>query len=1112
MSFKDAINSFHLEYSKLHSKPEYSSLAYDLPSLELIYQNSLKSIAEFENIYLEASNDTIDIIKNYDNSILKNNDKFQHDKENYEAIFRFNTDNISSDLKNKLNEINQQNISIEDKEYLNTIKHRDIVNNIDINKNLTNLGFQGYEPDIHRHYNQMMIQFNKNRETDNNQSHAKTSKDIYILSETTNKKIDEITEQINNTKKSISVINDEIALRKNRNNNLVLDEDIKFNELIDNTTKKYNSEKNLNNIQSNIEIDSLNENLNQITEKYNSLRQKISNDLQKKFEILDNQIDTETLEYNKLLEDFYSSYSLKRYQLEKQYNDTIYLNNELVSNNTFSKKMNKYQERNAKKVFFQYDKLMKKKENEIIKSYQRNTNILKNNKYVLDNDRKYKLALLEIDEKIERHQVLNSIQYAKLEQKEYEKIIENNLSIEANKNRISSENLKLSFNIDFKKFELNIKSGLFQLERKLANLNSHKEYLISFLDNTIEAKQKIDNNKKRLNDLLAILNIEKYKNLVKYNQGLITSELEKTNLLHDFDVANYQNVYDKEKALLALNKELNSFSSDYYKKDAELSKNHELLEFKHNTLLLNENLYFSIEESKLKLKVKKLKVDYKVFNGLLTCLENVLRGYTIYLTNLLKNIVNFPLKNEIKQEYIKKIILIFNNLYDDYSNQANILIQKLINDRISFNIGNSYNDEITEVNNEHKENENKINDNLQSLNETISRYKATIYAYYKDINLLKTKLEAVKNTISNQNIRIIKKEIKDKTLKINNITSKIKALEDQISNIPQKKQINEAITAKSLAKINEYKQADLAPFNQIITKYENIFDLIEQKIEYLVDFSNGLNFNQKNIINILNKACTSINKAFMNISKALKNIISNSYNIELNIIEDLYKNASLSHNSKLNVINKNYEKSQKLLERKIKTNNMLNFEKQIENKNQIALIEKKYIQNSYSNIDKKKSKEIELIEKNNKHKEDFMKVFNACDENSSSIRESIIKEIKAINHNYDLSIVELDNIKNNNLKLHDKALKQNNFNRKKHMAILPKYEKIERKKITDEYKLKNIQLDSENKIIYENLKDEKKKFYDENENYKKIQQKEKIKLSKQYSISNKLLRRKSSYN
>ena len=315
-----------------------------------------------------------------------------------------------------------------------------------------------------------------------------------------------------------------------------------------------------------------------------------------------------------------------------------------------------------------------------------------------------------------------------------------------------------------------------------------------------------------------------------------------------------------------------------------------------------------------------------------------------YLTNLLKNIVNFPLKNEIKQEYIKKIILIFNNLFDDYSNQANILIQKLINDRISFNIGNSYNDEITEVNNEYKENENKINDNLQSLNETISRYKATIYAYYKDINLLKTKLEAVKNTISNQNIRIIKKEIKDKTLKINNITSKIKALEDQISNIPQKKQINEAITAKSLAKINEYKQADLAPFNQIITKYENIFDLIEQKTEYLVDFSNGLNFNQKNIINILNKACTSINKAFMNISKALKNIISNSYNIELNIIEDLYKNASLSHNSKLNVINKNYEKSQKLLERKIKTNNMLNFEKQIENKNQIALIEKKYIQ------------------------------------------------------------------------------------------------------------------------------------------------------------------------
>lgn len=1111
MSFKDIINNFHLEYSKLNSNQNYSSLSYDLPGLELIYQNSIKSINEFDELYLSSCSQTISLLKGFENLIIKNNDKFHHDKENYDAIYRFNSDNISSDLKNKLTEIEQLNIALSDKEYLTTIKNRDVLNNIDINKNLTNLGFQSYDPDIHKDYNKMMVLFNKKRETDNNQSHAKTSKDIYILQEYTNKKIDEVTEQINNTEKSIKVIHDEISQRKKRKDDSILDEDIKFNELIDKITKKFNSEKNLNNIQSNIEIDSLNESLDQISEKYNSLRQKISTDLQEKFEIIDKQIDDVAKSYNKEINDFYSSYSIKRYQLEKDYNDTIYLNNELESNHIFSKKMNKYQEKKAKKVFFQYDKLMKKKEIEIKEAYRRNTNLLKNNKYVLDNDRKYKLALLEIDEKIERHQILNNIHYSNFEKKEYEKIIENNLSIEANKNRITSENLKLGFNIDFRRFELNLKSSLFQLERKLAVLKSHKKYLTSYLEQTIDSKQKIDANKKRLNDLTAVLSIEKYKNLVKYNQGLINSQIEKTNLLYSFEVNNAKNIYKKDKNILALNKELYAFSSEFYRKDASLLKHQETLEYKYNTTLLDENSYYNNEATKLNLKIKKLKLDYKVFDGLFACLENVLRSYTIYFTNNLKHLLSTSNQKE-NQTYINSLILLFKDLFEEFSKQANLLAKKLINDRICFNIGNEYDDIIAEAMKKYQAKEDEINNNLASLNETISRYKATIHSYYKDINYLKTKLDAVKNNLSNENIRIIKNEIALKNKKIDNISASIKNLEEQIRNIPQKQQINLDNKNKELAKINDLKEKDLEPYNQICNKLDSLFFKIGHEINYLSNICNYLGSSSNKISKILSKACSSINKSFSTISKSYKEIVSYFYSYELKVIEGIYKKVDRIHKNELINILRNHEKEKKELDRNIKNNNNLYLAKQLDIKDQISEVEKTYLNNYSINFNKKKESELKLIEKNNEHKNNYMAIFNACDANSFSIRDSLIKEIKSINKKYNQAIITLDEIKNIEIKDHEKIFKQNNINRKKHISIIPRYDKAERKKITDEYKIKNIKLDNENKQIIDNLKYKKKEYSDENESYRRLQYKEKIKLSKQYSISNKALRRKSNFN
>ena len=82
-----------------------------------------------------------------------------------------------------------------------------------------------------------------------------------------------------------------------------------------------------------------------------------------------------------------------------------------------------------------------------------------------------------------------------------EKIIENNLSIEANKNRISSENLKLSFNIDFKKFDVTKKQEYQEKIRakynikneklELYNLNLGKSYFFIKSNQEIPLAQKV---------------------------------------------------------------------------------------------------------------------------------------------------------------------------------------------------------------------------------------------------------------------------------------------------------------------------------------------------------------------------------------------------------------------------------------------------------------------------------------------------------------------------------------------------------------------------------------------------------------------------------------------
>lgn len=1096
MDFDDIINEFHLNLNKyissLTDKDQCNLLDFDQTK---IYKETMIKLNSFSNIFDDTNQKIVHTLKEYRNNLEEIQEKLNSSKNMYYQVLHYNIDSITDDLNNKSKDLTEANEILNNQDFRLVTKNRDILNNIDIDKNLINLGYTSYSPDITKHYNIAKDEFAKQCNDNNNINHAKISKEIYIINDMHTKELEQFDFQLQTSKQSILNLTDEITSRKKRNDSLIYKKEVELNQKINEISAKYAEIRKLNEIQSKIELDALKNSINIITEKYNKIKQNLSLELQDLFQVIDDDIDKITLKYNAKMEQFYQEQALERFYKEKKYNNALKLiksNSESLHHQGYKRKLKR-----EYNTFLLFDKNKKIDVTFYETEYKHKINYLKARKYLLDSQRKYKLALIELDEEYEKYVASLEIDFARNENERYNAKLDNNLSKEVNNERLIFDINKAKIINSLQIWENLRNQSMSLLKLKAKNQANYKMHSIEVNKLNNEIHKQIDENKRKLNDLKAILNIEKNKYLVKYNNELINHKIQLCNNEHSFLKANSTSLFEKNLNTLNEDKQFNESSRQYYIKHSDLIKKQETNRYLDNIEKLNNEAHLGRINQKNNLNLKKLNYDNSLLQILLKIISDIEKNYKNIILDMALSTSNY-LKNHLTncEAYVKVLNAIINEfLHFIITLNDNLLslICKVINDRVAFEAGNKYDKEITLINEKYNKQTESINDNYIKALKTLSDYDRQLTEIYARLSandeLIKDTSIAEKHKIKEQSKVLIKNSNKIINMSNNVNEAKIK-LEYKLKRI-------EALKKLELDKINTIKNADFIINNQTIIKANMLIDKINSnlnnannifKFDLLVIYKD---FN-KNYIKLKN----ILNSNIENLYPKMMNIISNFYfneakSINLVFKNDIQRNQAIEQDRK-----KRSEKNIHDLERKIIANNEnYRFESE-RHACRLNDIELNYLAKLNANESRFKAINKETHSSLMKNKQKYFDIFNACDQNSNHIISTIIKDNTNMKRNFAInlnllekkySLIEKDNIK----KQEDYVLKL-----KKEKILLAKLAKQNEETIKNDYAQKNQSLDQKNSNYdNESLFQKKKKaelIEGYQKNLKKLKEKEKI--------------------
>ena len=1096
MDFDDIINEFHLNLNKyissLTDKDQCNLLDFNQTK---IYKETMIKLNSFSNIFDDTNQKIVHTLKEYRNNLEEIQEKLNSSKNMYYQVLHYNIDSITDDLNNKSKDLTEANEILNNQDFRLVTKNRDILNNIDIDKNLINLGYTSYSPDITKHYNIAKDEFAKQCNDNNNINHAKISKEIYIINDMHTKELEQFDFQLQTSKQSILNLTDEITSRKKRNDSLIYKKEVELNQKINEISAKYAEIRKLNEIQSKIELDALKNSINIITEKYNKIKQNLSLELQDLFQVIDDDIDKITLKYNAKMEQFYQEKALERFYKEKKYNNALKLiksNSESLHHQGYKRKLKR-----EYNTFLLFDKNKKIDVTFYETEYKHKINYLKARKYLLDSQRKYKLALIELDEEYEKYVASLEIDFARNENERYNAKLDNNLSKEVNNERLIFDINKAKIINSLQIWENLRNQSMSLLKLKAKNQANYKMHSIEVNKMNNEIHKQIDENKRKLNDLKAILNIEKNKYLVKYNNELINHKIQLCNNEHSFLKANSTSLFEKKLNTLNEDKQFNESSRQYYVKHSDLIKKQETNTYLDNIEKLNNETHLGRINQKNNLNLKKLNYDNSLLQILLKIISDIEKNYKNIILDMVLSTSNY-LKNHLTncEAYVKVLNAIINEfLHFIITLNDNLLslICKVINDRVAFEAGNKYDKEITLINEKYNKQTESINDNYIKALKTLSDYDRQLTEIYARLSandeLIKDTSIAEKHKIKEQSKVLIKNSNKIINMSNNVNEAKIK-LEYKLKRI-------EALKKLELDKINTIKNADFIINNQTIIKANMLIDKINSnlnnannifKFDLLVIYKD---FN-KNYIKLKN----ILNSNIENLYPKMMNIISNFYfneakSINLVFKNDVQRNQAIEQDRK-----KRSEKNIHDLERKIIANNE-NYRFESERHTcRLNDIELNYLAKLNANESRFKAINKETHSSLMKNKQKYFDIFNACDQNSNHIISTIIKDNTNMKRNFAInlnllekkySLIEKDNIK----KQEDYVLKL-----KKEKILLAKLAKQNEETIKNDYAQKNQSLDQKNSNYdNESLFQKKKKaelIEGYQKNLKKLKEKEKI--------------------
>lgn len=1004
MDFIDILNQFHINFNEVSNSlnDQIAPLFNFKDSILLSYHNA-KSLIDKTNDSIKAYNDKIvEYVNNHKITV----DSLSKDVSTFRTKSLVSLDDEVSRLTKEFNDKKRSNEQTkkenENKIFREEVRIRSLINDEDIKKNLANNELKKQIEPFYDKYNYTKDEFLSFKKEENNLIHASTSKNLYkyqdsyhSLKEYARKNDEEFANLKLAIDQKFTENNTEYALKKYQH---VLEYNTKIRELSKNRDKRES-------VLVQIEQDKL------------SLIQKATSELALLEDKKDSFLATFEVKMKKI--------DLKKKILAKSYEKKrdLFLHNNLPVLFKLEQDLNKTIEKNLA-LEFEVSKHLKRQ--------LRKTNLAKYRVYKYHQEKMMRfLAKLELEYKkdleklsleeeyliIEKSKIIESIYPIDKETFDYKydldlnsnakkyltftKRMDNKNSINIYLEEANFDKEKLEQELEFKKMELDYeleKAKLaYEIEVKKAEALGNDE----FNKITIEYEKNKEQLKKKENDIVSLLNIEKNKYLASFNEEQVLHQINLNNIAfnlikdsYNSDLESFTNLINEENthnnALLSNNKELNELLI--------ILKRHQ---FGHELDLKRLERDYAADKSKNDLQLNKLEADIALMKIIA---KNSYDIFDLYLQNylaLLDKVLNQLSLSLSNAEKIVKQLTIFHQLFLELLQNITAIfaenMTKIIDSRINFDYGSKYDTLLSEEEDAYNDGLKQLSSRHESLSETIHNYSTTILRKQKALNEL---IKAQRSpSVDKNKAKELKKEIKaTKTLIAKTKTSR-NLLIERAKEIPL---LEKNLKADYELKVNKWK-----------TKKQLEAEVSYEAINYFKQYPLQLDEQKLILIKLLDFQHIVIFKTFKRNINEIRHILSNLKNHyksivhyidkysknELDNLNRINKRINLKFKNRLEDLNENYSEKQKEIQNDIDKNMLghsdLEFSFQLKKRElELDLSHKKSI------INAKNERDILFENKNFKNiKKKFKIDIYALEDNIRQMRLQTIKNL-ALNETF----------------------------------------------------------------------------------------------------------------
>ena len=1073
MSYLEILKFFGFEIENMSRKEDYS----DTITLELLNSYNefyIKASKNYQNLnnYISSSNNDLfkeassyalsssllfDELENKNKELdkeLETKNDIERDKLNLE-IAKYNT--TKDDLKEQLIKFNNNIL-----ENINELENKTQELNEFIDSNI--------EP-INKNYNKYINEFNNKADSSYSFEHSKLSKLSYTAQSDATSLENTLQEQNKETLNEINSLKVDIENNKTKLRQEILALEVKLNDKIRSLDQETKNMKEQNSIQAEIEKDQYRKKIQELENKSLERIKQINNEAKdslirldgnytNKIKYIDRKIEEKSEEIHKKLLIYKNEYSLLLEEFKREYSTYNILE--------------KHQKRLELKAKAKKIKIFEKSsELEILKLNQEKLKLQSKNKLerdLIEAKRKYNFSLEDLKEKKEKQPYLNNLKEIDEEKKSYDKILENRLTIQSNKEKVFVEILKLNKNVNFNIFENRKQKSINEKSFKSYTLNEEISLNQKNLKLDLEANEQKDKYAKRYYESTALLEIEKNKHLTSLNEERIKFNKDTNNLYLNY-ITNNRNLHlDKYKELI---KEFSRFNDEYIKISQNMCSSS--IQYNHTK---NSDLK-TINEVNTKIDISKKSyilqtVKKAQFLDSLTketqVFIQIIQDYLRLIAKFCSNFISYS-KSENIVSFVKLSSNTLNKLIDRYSSN----ISNIVNQYIYYNSLNLSRRLVDSLNYTYSQ-------KIESLNSKINEYDINIKSLNKTNNQYFTKINDL--TLQNKQLNYNQSEVKESKSTILNNESKISTLKTRIKSNNNK--INYYI---------ELKEKD----NKKLLDLKNELESKTSKLTQIEDKDS-----------IYSKAYIEKISELISTYKKLDNHFANlDDSLDYNKVEKKINKYLTEFSLKLNLINKDYF---------VKINNTLNKIKEYNEKNYTQDVLQANNQFSLGELNNRKLNDkynTILFESKENHIDLKTKIINEYEKKFSNLKDQYdidynklkSQSDKMVSHYFDLfnSCEKLINIQNNlynsnlestnkeveNTKLNNKKAYETNKNKNLNkvnndnsnisydISIMPKLKRADERNLTSKNNLDNKQLNLNIDNINKELKLYKKQLKQE---------------------------------